>query len=663
MKPIDAKRERGAALLALLAAIMLGASWLLVSQLNAESRGFTAVNRARNAEVLNRAKQALIGYVAATAATAGENNPGRLPCPEHAWYVGNSDKEGVAGPSVGVTSPGFGSSDCASIGRLPWRTLGLEKLVDAASEPLWYVVRPTWRLTTSTSALLINSNTAGDITVDGEQVVALIIAPGAAMNAQAATGCTAQNQARSAPAASMNATNYIECFNSDFSQFVTTASSTSYNDQAVRITVADIMPAIEAVIANRIEREILPALKTVYTPAAWGMATGANPVLPYAAPFASPGSGAGTSSYQGSSATYAGLLPFNQTQGCTESASNPRCTTATTGGTAFLRFSKSGDDVQTAGSGSIRTQSSCAWQSTTYVCTGEYNQPSISLTFTLNVTNIAMGLRAFDSSQVTCTAVDDVGNGLPTQTVTCSSSVALRSNGAARLTVTTNALPDISGSGWGTYANYMINIPRAAFGDHSLLSTTNATTGWFARNEWYRLTYYAIAASNTASRLPAERSCTTVGDCLTLTAGSGASSKSALLVLAGRSVNGRTRPSATLTDYFEFGNAKAAYESQTVTPVAATIYADTGAANAYTVAATSLASGAILQFRAANANTGASTLNTTATGTRSLVNLDGSNLASSTIQANAAVQVTWDGTQFLLAKRPFNDRVVAIGSN
>jgi hypothetical protein len=37
-----------------------------------------------------------------------------------------------------------------------------------------------------------------------------------------------------------------------------------------------------------------------------------------------------------------------------------------------------------------------------------------------------------------------------------------------------------------------------------------------------------------------------------------------MLILAGRSINGTTRPSATLANYLEFGNATAAFESQTV---------------------------------------------------------------------------------------------------
>ncbi len=756
MRPINARRQRGAALLVILTVVMLGASWFLVSKLNAESGMAQAVYKAHNAEVMNRAKLALISYVAAQALKAGENNPGALPCPEAAGNYGDPNYEGTVASSC--TLP--------KVGRFPWRTLGTDKLVDAAGEPLWYVVSPGWaRVSGNTN---INSNSVGQLTVDGtattpvaspgtvslsahgfvaddsvtfttggtlptgitagtpyyvissglttnafrisatvggsainftgttsgthnahrnppgaaNSVVALIIAPGPAIVVASASGCTAFSQSRPTTG-TPDLRNYLECENATYPTpdgfFATTGPSGSFNDQVLKITVADVMPGIEAAIASRIEREILPALKTVYTPATWGF-TGSNPILPFASPFASPGPGTGTSSYQGAAATYTGLLPFNDAQGCTESATDRRCTTVTSGtsGTtglpAFLVFSKptSYVDTRVAGSGSVRTislpnTSTCAWQSSVYVCTGEYTAPSISVSVSVNVTNIAMGLRTFDSSKVTCTAVDDAGGGIGVQSVTCSSSVVLQSDGSAKLTVVTAALPDVAGSGWGTYANYKINIDRAAFADHALLDSTDGTTGWFVRNEWYRLLYYGVAASNTAARLaasaPAERSCSLVGDCLSLTTISAASNQSALLVLAGRSINGRARPSATLADYFEFGNTKGTFERQTVAAPAASMYADTGSANAYVVAATSVATGATFQFRATNANTNNSTLTTTATGLKNLVNLDGTNLAAATIQANAAVQVTWDGTKFLLSKRPFNDRVVAIGSN
>jgi hypothetical protein len=273
-----------------------------------------------------------------------------------------------------------------------------------------------------------------------------------------------------------------------------------------------------------------------------------------------------------------------------------------------------------------------------------------------------MGLRRLDSSKITCTAVDDVGAGAGQQNVACASTIALQADGSARVTVATATLPIINAMNWGTYATYSIRIQRAAIGDHALLDTADATTGWFARNEWFRLVYYAVAPSNTAAMLPLERSCTTAADCLSV-ANSSPTSKRMVLVLAGRALNGGARPSAALTDYFEFGNANAAYEIRTVTAGPPGFHTDTGGVNAYSLAISSLSTGSTLHFKAANANTGTSTLYTAATGTRSLVNEDGSNLAAGTILANATVQVTWDGTQFVLSRRPFNDRVLAAGSN
>ena len=91
MKTVYAKHQHGAALLAMLMVLALGASWYLVSRLNADSGVAIATRKVRNAEVLNRAKQALIGYVAAQAANSGEDNPGALPCPEAAGYFDLQD--------------------------------------------------------------------------------------------------------------------------------------------------------------------------------------------------------------------------------------------------------------------------------------------------------------------------------------------------------------------------------------------------------------------------------------------------------------------------------------------------------------------------------------------------------------------------------------------
>jgi hypothetical protein len=554
-------RQRGAALIVLAALVVLGISWMLVSALGNAARNQVA-DRGHNAGILREARAALVGWVTMSALDATEDNPGRLPCPQ-AWG------------DIGSVNEGRAASFCAApaAGLLPWRTLGLPKLLDSAGQQLWYVVSPGWHLPNSTTDLTINSNTAGALTLDGEAnaAVALIIAPGRPLSispnaAQTAAGCAARSQSQ-AFGGILNPANFLECQNATTADYtyatavVDNGTNAVLNDQVLPVTRADVLPGIEASIAKRIERDIVPSLKSVYATATWGL-SGTNPVFPFAAPFAHAGPGAGTSSYQGVAGTFEGLLPFNQTQGCTVSAADPRCTTT------LLGFSKAGADLQIGGAGTIRTQSTCSWQSDVYVCTGEYNQPSIALRATINITNVAMGLRAFDASKVTCTAVDDAGGGIGTQNVACSvTSVALQSDGSATLTIDTGATPDIVASGWGTYANYSIRVERAAMGDHALLDPTAATTGWFARNEWYRLVYYATAPNHAASGTP-PRACVDADLSCLQASNIAQPNKRALLILAGRSLANAARPNATLADFLEGANAAPAssprFEQRTV---------------------------------------------------------------------------------------------------
>jgi hypothetical protein len=572
MSATSARRQRGAALLLLAAIIVLGVSWMLISALgNASQR--TASSREHNARVLKEAKTALISWIADKALDNSDENPGRLPCPQ-AWGDVAGDMEGRAAANCAAPAAGW----------LPWRTLGVPKLYDAYGNQLWYIVSPGWHLPNSSTKLTINSNTVGQLSLDGQTVVALLIAPGPPLNIapnanQVTAGCTARTQSRSQnpPTFTPNPLDYLDCHNgttadSTFtSMVVDNGVNPVFNDQVLAVTAADVMPALEAAIAKRIELRIAPVLKAVYSTSTWGTNVSAtNPLLPFAVPFVSPPT---TSNYRGAAGTFAGLLPFNQTQGC-DSGTDPRCTNPTTGPSGFLAFSKNGADSATTlipplPIGWIRTQSTCTWTGNNYVCTGEYQLAPIKVTFTLRVTNVAMGLRTFDPTKVTCTAIDDAGGGIGLQNIGCETvSMALQADGSALITVTTNFTPDIVTSGWGTYANYIITFDRAVFGDHSLLDANNATTGWFVRNEWYRLLHYATVSSQTAAVLPAGTpGCTTGTNCLTVTNLSPANNKRGLLVLAGRALNGQTRPNATATNYLEAGNATGAYIKKNVSPV------------------------------------------------------------------------------------------------
>jgi hypothetical protein len=575
------RAERGAALLIMLAIIGLGASWFVVSKLNSETGGIEAVRKKRNAEVMNRAKQALIGYVAAQAAKQFEDDPGRMPCPEASGSFGNATTEGIAP----------GTCTLPAVGRLPWRTLGIEKLVDASGEPLWYVLAAGWAKPNSTTNTLINSNCSSaasglacatsQLNVDGtaNAAVALIIAPGPAFSAAAATGCTAHSQVRP-EAGPLEFRNYLECTNAtspaDMS-FVTTGPSGSFNDQVLTVTAAEVLPGIEAAVADRANREIVPALKSVYTAPNWGLA-GTDRVYPFAAPFNDPltltnPDTPDTASYNGMAGTTQGLLPFAHSHvfphtsgpltACTAGAGAPRCNPN------LVSWSDAAPSATSSGVGVTLTQACSYFGPTSYgTCNGIYTGLPTTITVTGRQSNGAMSLRkanpfvdapfVFTMDLTTFAFV----NSSPAHTV------VLNSDGTFSVSVTmtppapANLLVGVM---------YWVFIPGNATTDHDLLdgrasSSANPppqATSWFARNEWHKLAYYAVASSHTAAGA-APRTCTTGVSCLSITNVSPAGGQHAALFLAGRSLNGSARPSATLGDYLDFGNATGAFERQAV---------------------------------------------------------------------------------------------------
>jgi hypothetical protein len=658
-------RERGAALLALLAVIMLGASWFLVSRLNADSNLLTAVNRQRNAEVLNKAKRALIGYVAAQAAVQYENRPGALPCPEAPADFNDPLANGSDGTvSYPCTLP--------IVGRFPWRTLGLDKLVDAAGEPLWYAIASGW----AGASTVINSNCAyynaaglacqsGRLSVDGvavasSDVIAVIIAPGPAITVSTSTNCTAWAQTRPTTAPP-DWRNYLECENATNpadNTFATTGPSGSFNDQLVTITASELIPALEGAIAKRIELEIVPALKTVYNATSWGL-SGTDKVYPYPATFANPD----TSSFTGNSAITAGLLPFAYNESSPGAGVNT-CVSSTRCVQNLVSWSNASPSISYTGS-PLTFTSACSYAGPTSsaTCNGIYTGTPTQITVSGPQSNGAMSLRQVRSGTTgTVWWVDLTAFSISSSSP--SPSLRLNSDGTLTVSITVSAPAPLGIAG----VFYLISVPGNATTDHTLLDTrtypTGASTSWFARNEWHKLTYYAVAPGYAANSTVTPRSCGAAdpnGACLSVSSTSGSASQRAILILAGRSINQSARPSSTLADYLEFGNAGGNYERYSVTFAPATALTDTGAANAYSVAAlTSIASGASFVFKAVNTNSGASTLTTPATGQLSLVNADGSSLSAGTVRASAVIHATYDGTKFLLSKRPFNDRITAI---
>jgi hypothetical protein len=547
LRAASRRAQRGIALLGLLAVAVTVFAYVLTSRLNAASR-FVGIDREHNAKVLNRAKQALIGYMAQQAALAGENDPGHLPCPE-------------APGNFGTSNEGIEASFCAvpAVGRLPWRTLGLDKLVDSAGEPLWYAVSNGWHRPNSSTNLTINSDSLGQLTVDGaaNSAVALIIAPGPAI--VVGGGCAAWSQSRSATGAP-DLRNYLECGN-ETGNFVTSAPGNTFNDQVLRVTTAHVLPALEAAIADRMQREIAPALKAAaYTATQYAGIPASVPLYPYPVPFADPT----TSNYQGVAgiSNPQGLLPFNQINGaCT---APPPCTTLSVSHPHSVRSTLYGYLVSY----------SCSTSATEILCQGQYHEDTTDPTRDVRIemaatfADVAMGFRALAASPVSQTLVearDDGATGawvMPSATI-----VQINMNDGTtylpdgtlppRGSVTIRfraTLPNIDAYGWGTVADFRIRINRAVFDDHALLKKTDPTLGWFVRNEWYRNTYYAVAQANTADALPSLGCSAASSNCVRFN-DSGTYNIRALLVLAGRWLPTQaTRPSSDRLAYVEYQN-------------------------------------------------------------------------------------------------------------
>ena len=566
------KSQRGIVLIGMLAALAIGAGWFMVSRLHSMSADYTIAVREQNAAVLRQAKQALMLYVARQAAIKNEDNPGAFLCPEASGYVGTGNE-------------GLTASSCSlpAVGRLPWKTIGMEKLLDASGEPLWYVVANGWAKPNSSTNTIINSNCndstsgltcwSGQLTVDGtpNAAVALIIAPGAAMNVAASTGCTARNQSRSTPDSNIDARDYVECYSTATSSFSTTESSGSLNDQVITITAAEILPLIETAVADRVGQEFGAQMKTAYSGGSWTTTT----VLPYAAPFANPT----TSAFQGTSGTMQGLPPLNYaytaSPGSGSACSPAPCTpiACTTGSTTrcnagFVTWQSSATVTRLGGAFVGASSCSVAGTPSVLTCTiyvydGTSSNPSMNFTFAPRANNVGMSLRQINntvpiggldtlSTQTVNPTPSSSGVNPPygycfssTSSTTCSGSASLinTSDGSATLNliarIPTGGGTSVASSNCGFIAQFFgwpcylhtVTVPMALLSDHPLVDPGNSTYTWFTRNRWHEVAYYAIASGVAPS---GARSCTTDTNPTTSADGSCTASPAATTCLCAR---------------------------------------------------------------------------------------------------------------------------------
>lgn len=282
-----ARDQRGAAfILSVFILTIIGVSAFIA--ISSGTRGEIESERVTVA-ALAEAKAALIGYAAAVQLTGAER-PGDMPCPD-------LDNDGDADPPC--------ATEARSLGRLPWRTLGLRDLRDGSGERLWYAVSASFRNNprsgcgNPSDAGCLNSDSRGTLTVrtsddvvlaDGTNpdpfvpsgAVAVILAPGSVLTRQGAaqsqvractvgTNCDATGRCTTVPPTdtpTCSPSNYLDIAvagsaedNANFVEAsangfimgpVLGGSDVIVNDRIALVTYQDLVPLLE----RRVVREV-----------------------------------------------------------------------------------------------------------------------------------------------------------------------------------------------------------------------------------------------------------------------------------------------------------------------------------------------------------------------------------------------------------------------
>jgi len=517
----SAPRERGFAMIAILSLAALVSAFLIASALNPTGAGVSNEREQRSMNALRQAKAALIAYAASEQwqkfKSQPSDQPGGLPCPD-------ADDDGS---SEGAAC----ASALSRIGRLPWATIGTQDLRDASGERLWYAVSSNFRRLSGTT--VINSDTPGLLTVTGtapaSNVVAVVIAPGDALTGQ---DRILQHNNRLA---------YLEEVTVDSpvagdSTFNTIGLFTgTANDRLIAITQAELMAAVEPVVAARIERDIKPYIQDYFT--SWG-------IYPFAATFAAPDPGRIQNLYTGTSGLANGLLPL-------------------TTDTSFAGWDTSTITVTQippgTGSSTVTSWDCSSSTASQIVCRIDYSggggdRPDIRLRATLR--NVARSfLRPAEQGDKSIT--DRFGN-----------PANWSSQGEPPfippLTPTISNTLQVSGNATVTYIGRLYNAATTSnrvfitvsVPYNPIVSSTDPQAGWFIANEWFRQTYYAGSAG---FLLGGSGSCTAGGTCLTVNNlpafYAPSNNKRLILVFAGRALDGSMRPTNNPANYLEGLNA------------------------------------------------------------------------------------------------------------
>jgi hypothetical protein len=266
---------------------------------------------------------------------------------------------------------------------------------------------------------------------------------------------------------------------------------------------------------------------------------------------------------------------------------NPGCNSNVTCATTDTRTQNQyvGNTTLTAGLMPMTTTAAYGWNIGTFaisVLGGTGNVPaglticsSAGATLTCNfaVVGIGLGLIVSNLRLRFEGQANNVGTSFATVSATLNECSALGVNCVTPVTLSSTGLTSTpitsanNGTGTvafeGTYNNCTILCARFMQMTLTIAPSTltsrdysiNPSAAWFTADEWWRHTYYAVSSGY----LPGGTgTCNTTGVapvCLTVNNVTGTTNnKLAVLVLAGRSLNGTSRPSSALANYFEGEN-------------------------------------------------------------------------------------------------------------
>ncbi len=547
--PAVRARQRGQAIIALLLLFVTGMSFMLLKDINENLR--QADRALETARTLAEAKRAILGYAAAYPDRdhGTVRGPGRLPCPDRHTTDGNGD--GIADDA------GQESSNCtvSTVGRLPWKTLDLDRGTDAAGQAIWYVMSANFAKTVTP----VNSETDGTLSVDGvPDVVAVLIAPGEPV--------AGQNARSSAPGAAgyLDITQYLEGANADGDDVYTVDGGDPFNDRVVFITRDELMDLAERRVAGEVHR-ILREYQGNHEGFPWLAVW--NPTA---------------TTHEGVAPLNEGYLPYHVT--------NQRFDTtflAEWNISPPITATYSGDvdenDLTTAGTpiliNSGTPSPGCEWtgRQTVRSCSGQG-------TVTDSLNSIQTTYDVDISFSGTLTAVTDpTASSRRTRTVQTGTGGALPIDTSMTLTVTktsvSGGVPVLLGSGTATFTSansgsivvsdiaYDLNPDGDGAGDGN--PEIVEIPPWFIDDQWHRMTLVAYPADEAVpgGSGPGDV-CTSGVDCLSVCTpgldcpplGTPAQQNvRAVVVVGGRAFDvSQNRPGALLTDYFESENANQA---------------------------------------------------------------------------------------------------------